>query len=261
MDEDGLGFELRLSPEGIGRPDVPFVLEIEPGLEAAGDDGVTGASYFFDFQFKPIDETEEVIPFETGGWVIMAVLEEPVPTILTQVTDIQRGEGNTVALAGAEADSVDDLPQNTTDASILFVDDTDQGFVIFAHATLRLSPEGERFVETTPFTFTLSLGPIIVEVRDTRLTAKVTVDPETGHDRMDGTLSFGSILMDSGSGSPFEFPAGTTTFEARWNDPSVMPEGTPEVCGSLCGAATAQCNPPDDFPGEGFCEDDTPEEQ
>ena len=253
--DDGMSATLTMDPDDLGEPDVPLILEVESGLTSAVNGADTGTGLFFDFQFKPLEPTAEPIPFQDGNYTILAVIEEPVPTIMNLLAHLVLSDDptqNRVAVAGAEADIVDDKPANTNVPEDLYVDVTDQGFVIFALASLRLSPEGERFFETDPFELELSLGPIVATVINTRLTGKVTTDPETGDDRIDGTMSYDEISIDAGNG-PFSYPAGTTIFEAVYAAPERMPEGTPDICTDLCGAATSQCFPPEGFPGAGFC--------
>ncbi len=252
--DDGLSAELRFDPAGVGRPDVPLLLEVAEGLRDAETGIETGTRLLFNFQFKPVEQLVDPVDFDQGYYVVLSVIEQPVPTIMTLLAHIIVGENNRVALAGAEADLVDDdLAPNTTNAAELIVDESDQGFVIFAYASLRESGAGERFFETDPFVLELRLGPIIATVQGTRMTGKVLDDAESGHDRIEGTMSYEGILLDVGSGEPYLYEPGSATFVAAWAPPEDTAPGVPDICGDQCGAATAQCFPPDGFPGDGFC--------
>ena len=261
--EDGLGATLELDPESVGRPDVPLILEVAPGLR--GTNGSTlRYRQLFDFQFKPLEDDGDDLPvpgdpdyveFQAGGYTLVAILEQPLPLIINLVLDMERGPGNQVAALGSEADPIGDAPENTGQASELEVDRSEQGFVIFAPVQLRLAEDGTRFFESEPFDINLTFGTIYAQVADTRLTGTLSTDPDTGNERIDGTMSFGGFNLDIEGGTPFSYDASTTTFVALWWPRDEMPEGSPQICTDPCGAVTAQCEPPDDFPGEGFCVD------
>lgn len=255
--EGNTTLELAFDPAGVGRPDVPILLEVLPGLEDAATGAVTGTSLWYSLQFKPVEQIAAPVDFDEGYYVVLSVIEQPVPTVMTMLTHLKRGPDNRVALAGAEADTVTpDTPVNTTRAADLVVDETDQGFVIFAYATLRESEAGERFFETDPFLFELRLGPIIARVNGTRLTGKIVDDVESEHDRIEGTMSYDSITLDIGNGDPYDYEAGSATFVAAWAPPEELALGVPDICGEQCGWVTAQCFPPAGFPSEGFCGED-----
>jgi len=260
---DGLGATLELDSETVGRPDVPLLLEVAPGLR-----GVNGSTLryrqLFDFQFKPLEDDGEDLPepgdpdyveFQSGGYTLVAILEQPLPLIINLVLDMERGPGNQVAALGSEADPIGDAPENTGLPNELEVDTSEQGFVIFVPSQLRLAEDGTRFFESQPFDINLRFGTIHARVADTRLTGTLGVDEETGNQRIDGTMSFGGFDIDIEGGTPFSYDASTTTFEARWWPREEMPFGSPQICTDPCGVVTTQCEPPDDFPGEGFCVD------
>lgn len=253
VDADGLGASLSFDPENLGRPDVPLILEVEPGLTSKNG-AHTSTSRFFDFQFKPVRVVDADVEFTEGCWIIVAVIEEPVPNIITLIAHMKKGPAGRIAVAGAEGDEKPGKPKNTKDPEELMVDAGEKGFAVFVYGTLTKTDDDERFFETDPFVLELRLGPIVVKVLDTRFTGKLVTDAETGDDRIEGTLSFSSINLDSGNGNPYDFPAGGTTFEAIYAPPDICPAGRPDVCGDLCGAVQVQCDPPLDFPGEGFCE-------
>jgi len=254
--DDRLGATIEFDRETLGKPDVPFILEVLPGVK--GDNGAeTGRSVWFDFQFKPLPEApEEAIPFDAGYYIIVAKTDQP-PATMSLVTDVMVLADGRVALAGGEADEIGDAPKNTTDPTKLRMDDSPLGYAVFALGRIRLSEEGERFLETDPFAISVTQGPVRVLLEGTRITCKVVVNPETGHDRLDGTLSWEKITLFAGTTDPleYEYEAGGTTIDAAdYVSPDLVPEGAPSVCGDLCGVVTAQCEPPEGFPGEDFCE-------
>lgn len=251
LDDDRLGATLWLDSETLGRPDVPQILEVMPGL--VGDNGArVNRALQFDFQFKPLEVDAEPVAFQAGGYTIVAILEEPLPAIINLIADMERGPGNQVAALACEGDPLPGMPENTGVPEELEVDRTEQGYVIFAYATLREAEDGTRFYESDPFDINLTFGPIRALVAGTRLTGKITEDDD-GHDRIDGTMSFDSLSIDVGGSAQYDYPPGTTTFVAQWVEDERMPEGAPRICGDQCGAVTTQCFPDPAFPGAGYC--------
>ncbi len=242
---------LTFDPEGLGRPDVPLLLEVAAGLK--GSEGAeTGTNVFFDFQFRPVEANVEGLTFEEGTYIIVGVVEQPVPAVLTLITDIRTRADGRVVMVAAEGDEVEGEPKNTHDPTKLFVDDTDMGFALFVGAQLRVAEDtGERFLESDPFQVVLALGSVNLTIHETRLTGKI-IEVE-GHDQIEGTMSFSSVELANGVSEPFSFPAGSTTITGIWVAPEDIPENSPTVCGDQCGAVTAQCEPPEGF-NEGFCD-------
>ena len=255
--EDRLSATLTLDPEDLGQADVPLALEILEGLK--GDNGVTtGTSYWFHFQFKPTDQTledsTEDVEFVDGVYLIFGTVDEPLPVILQLMSEFIVLPDGRVAMAGAESDNLEGYPRNTTDPAGLYIDDTDQGFVVFAYAEMR-SVNNERFVTSEPFAIFLVIGPVEVELFGVVMTGIIVTDETTGHDRIEGTLSYDGITMSTGGGPTFDYEANSTTFVADYVPPELVPEGTPRVCGDNCGAVVAgTCLPPEGFPREDFCE-------
>lgn len=249
---DARGATLVLDPSTLGKPDVPYLLEVVPGLRGANG-AVRRYTEYFDFQFKPAEVDDTPVEFDEGHHIIVAVLEQPLPAIINLICDFRRGPGNRVAALGAEGDPVAGAPENTGEPDQLRVDDSAQGYVIFAHATLRESADGTRFFESEPFDINLRFGGIRAVVGGTRFTGAVSIDAETERQRIDGTMSFETFRIDVDGAEPYEYPPGSTTFVARWFEDSEMPAGSPTICGDMCGAVTAQCEPPEGFPGDGYC--------
>ena len=108
----------------------------------------------------------------------------------------------------------------------------------------------------------IAIGPIMILLDGVRLSGVIVKgieDPPdypvlADQDWIEGTISYQKIALDSG-GEPFEYPPGNTTFFAQGIPTESIPEGVPAVCGDLCGEVTAQCNPPEDYPGETFFAD------
>jgi hypothetical protein len=254
VDDDRLGAQVLLDPEEIGQPDVPLALQIAPGLEDENGNP-TGASYFFDFQFKPLEVAipDDPIEFDSGVYIIVAVVDDPLPTIVTLVTDIQVNELGEAVFAGADGDEIAGAPRNTQNPDELYIDDGDEGYTIFSTGHMRLV-DGERFLETIPFEVELSFGPIVVTIESVRLDGIVVTDEDTGNDRLEGTFSYTGITIQNGDDAPFGYDAGSVTYTAVYVRPNKVPEGTPMVCGDLCGAVTGRCTPPEGFPPAGFCQ-------
>ncbi|MSP72278.1 MAG: hypothetical protein EXR76_08865 [Myxococcales bacterium] len=254
LDPDHLGATITFDSAGLGKPDVPLLLEVGAGLRSESNGARSGRASLFDFQFKPLMASEEDVAFEDGVYIVVGQTTMPVPATLTLITDFVATPHGDIEMVGAEGDELEGQPKNTTDPKQIKVDVSDQGFALFIRAQVRETEAGERFFESAPTLVLLRLGPLSIQIVQTRLTGKVLKD-DRGHDRIEGTLSFEDILLDSMNGQPpFPFGPGSTTFEAVYVDPEDVPTGAPRVCGELCGTVTAQCAPPEDFPGEGLCD-------
>ncbi len=249
--DDGLSAELRLDPGGLGKADVPAILEVAAGLadEAAN---ATGQPSYFDFLFRRTRTPNDgPVAFDQGVYLIVAEISEPLPAVLTLLTDLRVREDGVVALAGAEGDEINGAPKNTREPKDLIVDVTPEGWAVFAGGFVSLA-SGERFLQSDPFDLLLDAGPLDVAISGVRIDAKV-VKTEAGVDRLEGTFSFEKFLLDPGPNG-FEYPAGSTSFVADRVPDEDVPAGTPEVCGALCGAVIGLCTPPEDFPPPGLCE-------
>ena len=258
VSEDRESATLTLDPEDLGQADIPLALEVREGL--LGDNGIaTGTSYWFDFQFKPTDQTlddsTEDVEFENGVYLIYGTVDEPLPVILQLFSDFVVLPDGRVAMVGAESDEIEGAPKGSTDPEELYIDDTAQGFCVFAYAEMR-SVESERFITSEPFAIFLVIGPVEVELFGVVMTGIIVTNRQTGHDQIEGTLSYDGITMSTGGGPTFDYDANSTTFVAYYISDDKVPEGNPEVCGDICGAVVAgTCMPPDGFPREGFCDE------
>lgn len=254
--DDGMSAALYLNPEGIGKPDVPLLVQIEPGLEDAQTGGVLTYPQFFNFQFTPEDNTQDPVEFQGGTYVVVAEFEKPIANVLTLLADMNVTEDNRFVLVGAEADEFEGADQNTRDPEELYVDVSEQAFVVFAEGRIRQNDAGERFIETNEFTVTLSLGAITVALSGLKIDGKVEQHPVYNNDQLVGTLSYQAIEIDFGfKVVPYE--AGNTTFDASQIPDGLDPPGMPAICGEPCGIVPIQCNVPEEFPPPGFCDDGT----
>jgi hypothetical protein len=254
LSEDRMRATLWLDSEGLGQPDVPLSLEVRSGLiDDAGE--ATGVSFFVDFQFAPLACGAAPASLEQGTWILGGTVEEPIPgVVLTLISDIRILQDGSLALAGIDGNAVDGAAKNTRKPDELVVNLTDQSYGIHAVGCVT-GTDSDRFLETEAFDVHIQIGPIGIDLEGGRLNGKVTVDPDTGHDRLDSTLSFETIFLDSGTGEPFDYGAGSVTMIGSFIPPSEVPEGAPTVCGLPCGALRHQCTPPADFPPAEFCEE------
>jgi hypothetical protein len=242
---------IRLDRAGLGRPNVPLLLEVTSGLTDA-----TGAKrdvpVWFAFQFKPlIGMNEDPVDFDNGIYLIVAEIDDPIPATLHLITDLVVIPDGRLALAGGKGKVVDGAPKNTHEISEVYIDPTANGFVAFTQGFVFLT-EGERFLETEPLDLRVQNGNIVVAIKELRLTAKV-VD-EGGVDRLDGIMSFSELVLNPDFNGGYVYPAGQTSFDSLRIPDADVPEGAPRVCGDLCGAVISQCEPPDDFPDPTICQ-------
>lgn len=252
LSPDGMAATLTLDPERLGQPDVPLALEVRQGL-ASTEGAVTGTAYWFDFQFKPtvetLEESTEDVTFMNGTYILGGTVDEPLPVILTLVTNIIVTSDGRVALIGAEADEIGDAPKNTLNPEELEIDATDQGFAVFAEGEVR-SVDGERFLATDPFEINLVIGPVQVSLDGVRVNGIVRMADDGSCDRIEGTLSYDQLSIATGGGPEFDYEAATTTFVADFVPDDLIPEGAPVVCGDQCGAVTGVCDVPEGFAAE-----------
>jgi len=256
--EDGLSATLTFDVEGLGKPDVPYVLEISDKL--TNTDGTKrGTSAWFDYQFKPSQPTgpPPVVPvaFTDGYYLLVAEVDDPMPTVLSLITHVIALDDGRVALVAVEADEYEGAPKGSLDPADMYVDTTDQGFAIFTLGMLRETPEG-RFLETDPFDVNIAILGLQIVLSDTRLTGKLLPQGEAGVDSIEGILSYAKITL-TGAGTQ-EYPAGSTQFNGVYIPEELIPEDSPQLCGALCGGLPSQCTPPDAFPGDDFCQTESP---
>lgn len=249
--DDGSSAQVLLARSTLGAPGLPLILEVTRDLADQG--GATrGVPEYFDVQFSPRREPNtEPVEFDDGVYVIVAEIDEPVPAIITLVTDIEVMPDGSLALAAAEGDPIGDAPRNTRDPSQLSIDTSDNGFALHAWGFVQ-QRSGERFLDTDPIDVHLVVGVTLV-IHDIRITGTVVHDADEDADRLDGTVSFTGITLNPGEGEA-NYPAGNKSFTADRAPDVLVPDGAPRVCGDLCGDVPQQCEPPFDFPGAGICE-------
>jgi hypothetical protein len=252
INEDNSGAELTLSDPAFDEAKVAWVLEIASGLkDTAGR--TTGAAYHYDFQFMPSTQGNgDPIEFESGVYHMVADIEKPLPVVLSLYLDMQIHEDGDGRIVGAKVKALGQAPKNTTNPDELALDTTDNGFVLFGVGKMTAN-EGERFFATEPTDLQLAFGPIKLTLSKLRINTAVVKHPETGNDRLEGTLTFAKAVLDSGGSEPTEFDAAVNSFFADRVPVEYVTEDYPRVCGDLCGAVPKQCNPPIHFPGDGFC--------
>ena len=253
VEDGGVSALLQLNPEGIGRPDVPLLLEVLSGARSSDNGTDIGQTHLFDFQFKPAEVIQDPVPFEQGTYLFVSVFDEPIPNVITLMSDVRTNDRGVFWILGAESDEIEGATQSTRDPAELYIDTEDTGFVAFAEGTIRENDIGERFVETDRFNIDLRIGPLLIEILGLRFTGIVVKNEDTGLDQIQGTLSFENIRLTADGGDPFLYDSGTTTFIADQVPDDLIPPGTPEMCESPCGAVPSQCDPPPPWPPPGFC--------
>jgi len=246
--DDRLSATLQFDETDLGKPDVPLLVEVLPGLsDADGHD--RSARSFFDVQFAPKTSAGGA-NFVNGTYLIVGQTTQPLPATLRLVTEFRTLEDGRVAITGAQGSTVGDAPKNTKNIDEIVINTTQDGFTIHGLGTLSTDAEGDRFLKTDPFEVHISIGPIVVELHEVILQGEVIKD-EGDNDFIDGTLRFSGVTLITGDS--FEYEGGSAPVEGIFVPADKVPPGGPAVCGDLCGDVP-QCEPPADFPGEGFCE-------
>lgn len=251
--DDKKSATLALDIEGLGQAGPPYVLDVMRGLaDADGND--TGQSSFFDFQFRTEEVVnEDPVEFDDGTYILVGSVTQPLPAVLTLISDIKAIESGEFYLAGAEGDPISsDFPNNTRNPEELMVDETNLGFATFVSGFIQLK-DGRRLMETQPTTIQIPLGPLTVRLEDVRVFGEIFKD-ERNKDRVEGTLSYTKVVLINSSGRETEYDGDATAITIDYVDPAVAPAGHPVVCGDLCGLVTSTCEPPTDYPSEDFCD-------
>lgn len=239
----------------LGKPGRPYIIELLPGVTDAGGNA-TGRSRYWDMQFKASgNENVEPVEFDDGVYVVLAQVDDPIPAVLTLISHIRVLPSGEFALAGAEGDEINGAPKNTRDPENLVVDETDQGWTAYATGFVNVTEDGKRLLETEPFHVELPVGPLMVNMENVRLFAEIVKNPDTGKDRLDGTLAFESLVLVNGSNQSVQ-PGGSTALIADFVPEEIIPPGHPTLCDDLCGAVVGLCEPPEAFPDEAFCATD-----
>jgi hypothetical protein len=252
LDDDGMGATVQFDPEGTGEAGPPMILEVAPGLEDS-EGNETGTGHFWDFQFQDPNRlpNDEPVPFDNGTYILVSSVKQPIPSVLTLISDVRVNKDGTFALAGAEGDEVDGAAKNTRNPEELFVDDTPSGWTIYANGFISYR-EGRRFLVTDPFNVFITIGPIEVEMKEARLNAEIIKD-DRGYDQIEGTLSYGALRVKLAAEKTYE--GSSVAIVGDYVVPDEVPEGHPKICGDLCGAVPEdKCDPGPDFPADGFCE-------
>ena len=256
---DGLSATLSLKEPVFGKAKLPWILEVETGLaDPAGR--ATGAPYEFEFQFAPASRCGGNIDveFEAGDYLLFSQIEQPAKVALIMFADTKVLSDGRVSFVGSKATNIEGAAKNTSDPDELMIDLTEKGFAIFVNGCVSVDDDtGELFMSTDPLDVELSFGPIKVILAQLRLTGTVSKHPETGNDRIEGTISYSELVLDLGSGDPFKYEPGNATFYMDKMNAEQRKEDAGDLCGDLCDQITAQCTPPEDFPEPDFCAEPT----
>lgn len=253
LDDQGVELVVTFDPEDLGQPDVPWVLEILPGL-ADLDGNTTGVSLFFDFYITP-NPGGESSTMESGVYLLVADVEYPLPCVVIMYIDIQVRDDGETAITCTKGIAIEGAPRNTLNPEEIEVDMSVDGFIEFVTGRVR-EVDGDRFLETDPFDMLVTVGPISVSLFDTVLNAILVDDTETGHEVMEGAMSFSGLEISTGM-SETNYPAGSESFETVFVEDAFIPSEAGRTCGSQCGELTiGRCEPPEDFPDDGYCVDE-----
>lgn len=260
--EDGVEqVELALNPQGVGAPGIPLILEILPGV--ADEAGMElGRSVFYNVQFRDPGGrfNAEPVEFTNGTYIVSSIVSDPIPAVLTLISDIVVMPDGRFYLSGGEGDEINDAPRTTIDPEDLIVDPTEQGWAAHIEGFVKNTEDGRRILETDPVDLILPSRPIGARMKQVRLNAEIIKDDQ-GHDYIDGTLSFESVTaVFVSTGRESEFDGTSEALVGVYVPEGEAPEGYPRVCGDQCGVVVGRCDPPADFPAEDVCVDPEAEE-
>ncbi len=253
--EDDLTLQVQLNGAEFAQAKLPWALELEAGL-ADLKGRATGVSYFFDFQFAPSSECgTEPIEFQDGIYLFWGTIQEPVPVTLQLYADVVVTELGAMRFAGGKGNNKEGVPDDTQNPDEITLDESNNGFALFAQGCVTNDEDVGRFFSTKEQDVEVKLlgGAVSVKISGLRITGPVGPHPTTGADRIEGTLSYGKLTLNTG-GEPFDYPAGNTPFFMEQLQDAQIPDGVPRVCGDLCGKVPQGCDPPEDFAAAGFCD-------
>ncbi len=239
--------------EELSKGGKSYVLEVQSGLSDK-EGNTTAINYFFDLQFRnaPMQKSDPV-EFDNGVYILLAQVDDPIPAVLTLISDIIVLEDGTFALVGAEGDEINGDPKNTRNPENLIVDTTTQGYTVYATGKIT-SIGGKRTLESDTFNVTIPVGPLDVEMEGVRIFADILKNVDTGKDQIEGSLSFEKVTIINGDRRN-EQGGGTTALIADFVPKELVPTGNPTLCdNNLCGEVTGKCDPPSNFPPSQICE-------
>ena len=257
--EDGSAIDV-VFPEqmSIARPGATLLFEVLPGV-ADTEQNTTGRSLFYNVQFRAPEGryNAEPVSFQNGTYIFSSVITDPVPAVLTLISDVVVMPDGRFFTAGGEGDEINGAPKETTNPVNLIVDPTDQGWSAHIVGFISLTEEGDRLLETDPIDIFLPTDPFFVDLKRVRLDGKIVKD-EDGNDFLQGSLSFEQLILRLGSldARPIEYEGGSQDLVGIYVKPEEVPANHPLVCGDQCGAIIGECDPPADFPDDDVCMSD-----
>ena len=254
--EDGKAIDVIFPQQmSIARPGATLLFEVLPGVSDSAQN-TTGRSYFYNVQFRAPEGrfNAEPVEFQNGSYIFSAVINEPVPAVLTLISDVVVHPDGRFFMAGGEGDEINGAPKETTNPVDLIVDPTDQGWAAHIGGFITLTEDGDRLLETDPVDLFLPTDPFFVDLKQVRLDGKIIKDKD-GNDFLQGSLSFEQLILRLGSldARPIEYEGGSQDLVGLYVKPEEVPENHPLVCGDQCGAIIGECEPPEDFPDDDVC--------
>ncbi len=245
--EDRMSATLTMTGDAFTKVKVPFRLEVLAGLkDDAGRE--SKAPRFFDFQFAPASISTEPIEFTNGRYLLIALITDPVKVPFNMYAEIKVRDDGTFRMLGAKGINIDGAPKNTKEPAEVQLDVTENGFGVFITGTVSAS-DGEVFLQSEPKDLEFVFSGLPVSLNALRFNGTVVTHPDTGADRIEGTISYSGVTIPGVTTDP-----GNTSFVADLLATEHTPEALPSMCGDLCGGITNECDPPEGYPGEGWCE-------
>lgn len=255
------GMSISMPARGLASPGSTVVMQVLEGL--ADEQGNTaGASSFYNLQFSAPEGGRfnvEPVPFQQGTYIYSSVITDPVPAVLTLISDTVVMSDGRFFTAGGEGDEINGAPKETTNPRNLIVDPTDQGWAAHISGFITLTEDGERLLETDPVDLYLPTAPLYVFLNGVRMNGKIVKDDE-GNDLLTGSLSFETLELRIGAldAKPIVYDGGSQDLVGIFVPEQDRPANHPLVCGDQCGAIIGSCEPPAGFPDDDVCEAQMP---
>lgn len=255
VDNDGnlasLAFDNTLAGPGAN-----FIIEVLPGLRDRRGN-VTGTSYLYTIRFRATaGDPNANIQFDNGTFILGGAVNYPMRAVLTLVTDIRILPDGRFAMVGARGLVEEGESDTTRNPEVITVDDSPNGWTLFALGLVVENNAGERFLETESFNVAIPVlgGSLFLELNDVRLFADL-VEDDRGYDFVNGTLTYEEIvIINSSNGNRTAYPGDSAELLGDFVVSESVPAGTPDMCDAICGAVIGICDIPANFPGEGFCD-------
>lgn len=238
LEEDDTVAALSVEPGALGPRNRPLVLEVSGDLaDPEGHRKVATKSFDFQLVMAGWESFEPGLPPDDprvveGGYTFYTNLDTPLGVEIPQQyfgdLRVNRETGRFLFIF-QDSDPVDGAPPNTTDPAEMSIDTGDEAFIFLVDGVFGRNSDDIVF-ESVAFEIGLTVGPITFALFDCVLRGSISLDPETGESRWDGTMFVGEVMIQVGQGDPNYHPPQQENFICSKIAPEQFPEEAAVVC-------------------------------